>query len=50
MITMMVAKGFSNSIIPSTLIIGIYWKEELSMLTYLYYLYQNGLMEFYFVQ
>ena len=47
MITMMVARGFSNFIIPSIFIIGIRWKEELSLLIYLE---QNGLMEFYFVQ
>lgn len=47
MMTMMVARGPSNFIIPSIFIIGIHWKEELSLLIYLE---KNGLMEFYFVQ
>lgn len=44
---MMVARGFSNVIIPSMFTIGIHWKEEPSLLIFLE---QNGLMEFYFVQ
>lgn len=36
MITTMLAKRFSHSIIPSAFIIDIYWKEELSLLTYLF--------------